>query len=375
VSAGRHRRRRLRGRGPIVLLVILALLGAGGAGSAYAAYQYDQARDSRILPGITVGGVAVGNMARDQAIQAVERTADRTLERRLTIKAGRRSWQLPLSSLGLSVDVSAAVDRALSLSQGYSWVSRVYHRLAHKPVNQSVPLGYSFKGAAIKTFLATVSQDMAKPARNAAYTLVDGAVKMVHSHDGQELAPWRSWNLLRQAVMGQHIDAPVTLPLLPVAPKVTDHTVGKAIVVNRTTNMLQLFDGFKVIRTYPVATARPGFETPPGAWEVVNKVENPTWYNPCLGQPGCWAASEPATIPPGPDNPLGTRALYLNAPGIRIHGTPEDSSIGTYASHGCIRMHISDSEALYPLVPIGIPAFIVGAPPWGDVASPGTPGT
>jgi hypothetical protein len=144
VSAGRHRRRRLRGRGPIVLLVILALLGAGGAGSAYAAYQYDQARVSRILPGITVGGVAVGNMARDQAIQAVERTADRTLERRLTIKAGRRSWQLPLSSLGLSVDVSAAVDRALSLSQGYSWVSRVYHRLAHKPVNQSVPLGYSF---------------------------------------------------------------------------------------------------------------------------------------------------------------------------------------------------------------------------------------
>src|SRR5438034_518048 len=110
VSAGRHRRRRLRGRGPIVLLVILALLGAGGAGSAYAAYQYDQARDSRILPGITVGGVAVGNMARDQAIQVVERTADRTLERRLTIKAGRRGWQLRLSSLGLSVYVSAAVD-------------------------------------------------------------------------------------------------------------------------------------------------------------------------------------------------------------------------------------------------------------------------
>ncbi len=375
MSAGRHRRRRLRGRGPIILVVILGLLAAGGAGSAYAAFQYDQARDSRILPGVTVGGVAVGNMTRGQAIQAVERVAGQTLDRQLTIDAGRKSWQLPLSSLGLSVDVSSAVDRALSLSQSYSFVSRVYHRLSHKPVNRSVPLDYSFKGAAIKTFLATVSQDMAKAPRNAAYTLVDGKVKMIHSHDGQSLAPWRSWTLLKQAVLGQHTDAPVTLPLLPVQPKVTNDTVGKAIVVNRTTNMLQLFDGFKVIRTYPVATARFGFETPPGQWEVVNKVENPTWINPCLGQPGCWAADEPAMIPPGPGNPLGTRALYLNAPGIRIHGTPEDSSIGTYASHGCIRMHISDSEALYPLVPIGIPVFIVGAPPWGDTASPGTPGT
>jgi len=356
-------------------VVILGLLAAGGAGSAYAAFQYDQARDSRILPGVTVGGVAVGNMTRGQAIQAVERVAGQTLDRQLTIDAGRKSWQLPLSSLGLSVDVSSAVDRALSLSQSYSFVSRVYHRLSHKPVNRSVPLDYSFKGAAIKTFLATVSQDMAKAPRNAAYTLVDGKVKMIHSHDGQSLAPWRSWTLLKQAVLGQHTDAPVTLPLLPVQPKVTNDTVGKAIVVNRTTNMLQLFDGFKVIRTYPVATARFGFETPPGQWEVVNKVENPTWINPCLGQPGCWAADEPAMIPPGPGNPLGTRALYLNAPGIRIHGTPEDSSIGTYASHGCIRMHISDSEALYPLVPIGIPVFIVGAPPWGDTASPGTPGT
>lgn len=375
MSAGRHRKRRLRGRGPIILIVILGVLAAGGAGSAYAAFQYDQARDSRILPGVSVGGVAVGNMTRGQAIRAVERVAGRTLSRPLTIDAGRRSWQLPLSSLGLSVDVPTAVDQALSLSQSYSWVSRVYHRLSHKPVNRSVQLSYDFQGAAIKTFLATVSQDMAKKPRNAAYTLVDGKMKMVHSHDGQSLAPWRSWNLLRQAVVGQHTDAPVTLPLLPVAPKVTDDTVGKAIVVNRSTNMLQLFDGFKVIRTYPVATARFGFETPPGQWEVVNKVENPTWINPCLGQPGCWAASEPAIIPPGPGNPLGTRALYLNAPGIRIHGTPEDSSIGTYASHGCIRMHISDSEALYPLVPIGIPAFIVGAPPWGDTPSPGTPGT
>ncbi len=365
MSKGRHRRRKVLGRGPIVLVVILGLLAAGGAGSAYAAYQYDQSRATRILPGVSIAGVDVGNMTRPQAIRAVQGQADATLSKELTIQAGRKSWQLPLSSLGLSVDVSAAVDRALSVSDSYSWVARVYHRLAHRPVERSIPLSYDFQGSAIKTFLATVSQDMAKPAREAAYTLVDGNMKMIHSHDGQELGEWRSWNLLKTAVVNAE-STPVTLPLLPVHPKVTNDTVGKAIVVNRTTNQLYLYDNFEVLRNYPVATAMFGFQTPPGQWEVVNKVENPTWYNPCLGQPGCWAASEPPMIPPGPGNPLGTRALYLSAPGIRIHGTPSDSSIGSYASHGCIRMHISESEALYPLVPIGIPVFIVGAPPWGE---------
>ncbi|HJS26215.1 MAG TPA: L,D-transpeptidase, partial [Actinomycetota bacterium] len=49
----------------------------------------------------------------------------------------------------------------------------------------------------------------------------------------------------------------------------------------------------------------------------------------------------------------GTRALYLNAPGIRIHGTYSADSIGTYASHGCVRMFLEDSEELYELVPVG----------------------
>src|SRR5439155_25263324 len=123
--------------------------------------------------------------------------------------------------------------------------------------------------------------------------------------------------------------AKVKLTVETVEPKVGDADLGETITVDETTNTLRLWDGFHVERTYPVATAMYGFTTPIGVWQVVGKVENPTWINPCLGQPGCWAASEPATIPPGPGNPLGTRALYLDASGIRIHGTPEDSSIGT----------------------------------------------
>ena len=68
----------------------------------------------------------------------------------------------------------------------------------------------------------------------------------------------------------------------------------------------------------------------------------------------------PETIGPGPGNPLGTRALYLSAPGIRFHGIPsgENWSIGQAASHGCMRMHRWDVEDFYPRVPVDTPVYI-----------------
>src|SRR3989442_7748157 len=113
--------------------------------------------------------------------------------------------------------------------------------------------------------------------------------------------------------------------------------------------------GQRVKKDSPLGPAAPVYVTPVGMWKVVNKTENPTWYNPA---PDGWGAGEPLSIPPGPGDPLGTRALYLNAPDIRIHGTYDTASVGTYASHGCIRMYISDSEALYPLVQIGTKVII-----------------
>ena len=86
---------------------------------------------------------------------------------------------------------------------------------------------------------------------------------------------------------------------------------------------------------------------------VTSKHMNPTWYPPNSD----WAKdAEP--IPPGTANPLGTRWIGTSAPGVGIHGTPDDSSIGSYASHGCIRMHIWDVEQLYEYVVIGMPVII-----------------
>ena len=372
MMAGKHRAKRFGG-GTLVLVIVLVLLVLGTVGTAFAAIRYDQARSDLILPGVTVDGVDVGGMTRQQAIAAVQPAVDRALAATITIGAGRTSWTKTLADLGVSADVERAADQALALNQRYPWWSRTYHRIADKPVNRTFAIALSYDTTPVSAFVTTVARKVRVTGVDASYALVDGAVRMTRSKAGVALASRTQAAELLAAAIKQGQSA-VTLPVATVPPKVPSSAVGKAIVVNVSKNMLYLYDGFKIVRTYHVATAMQGFVTPDGAWEVINKVVNPTWYNPCLGQPGCWAASEPAVIPPGPGNPLGTRALYLNAPGIRIHGTPSDSSIGSWASHGCIRMHISESEALYPLVPVGTPVFIIGAPPWGVSQSAGPAG-
>jgi lipoprotein-anchoring transpeptidase ErfK/SrfK len=351
---------------PMSVVVVVTALAVVIGGTAAASFAYDRATVDRILPGVRIAGIDVSGMTRQQALRAIQARAEATLQREITIRAGSKNWTETLAQLGMRVDPREAVDRALAVSASLSWMSRVYHRLTHHPVDRLIPLAFDYRKDAISSFLtAVVAPAVDVKPQDAGIDLSGDGLAFRHSRTGAALRPLASAGLILSAVKIRKPE--VELPVQTIEPKVTDENLGKTLTVDLSTNTLHLYDGFHVVRAYPVATARFGFTTPVGEWEVVNKVENPTWVNPCLGQPGCWAASEPATIPPGPDNPLGTRALYLKAPGIRIHGTPEDSSIGTYASHGCIRMHIPDSEALYPFVPVGTKVVIYGAPPWGNI--------
>ncbi len=116
---------------------------------------------------------------------------------------------------------------------------------------------------------------------------------------------------------------------------------------------LYLYRNDKLVKSYSVATGQPAYPTPTGTYSVVNMQMNPTWLPPNSD----WA-KDAKPIPPGATNPLGTRWIGTSATGVGIHGTPDDASIGSYASHGCIRMHIPDVEDLYARVVIGMPVII-----------------
>jgi len=125
------------------------------------------------------------------------------------------------------------------------------------------------------------------------------------------------------------------------------------VVVDLSELKLYLYKDGELAKTYRVAAGAPEFPTPTGTFAVTSKVMNPTWYPPNSE----WAKdAEP--IPPGIENPLGTRWIGTSAPAVGIHGTPSPGSIGTYASHGCIRMYISDVEELFEKVAVGMPVLI-----------------
>ena len=140
----------------------------------------------------------------------------------------------------------------------------------------------------------------------------------------------------------------------PVLDQATVKSLVGALKIDISERKIYFYDEGKLVKTYGVAVGQPRYPTPTGHYKIVNKAYNPTWSPP----PSPWASGlEP--VPPGPGNPLGTRWMGLSAPHVGIHGTPNDSSIGTAASHGCIRMHIPEVEQLFELVYVGTPVDIV----------------
>jgi hypothetical protein len=112
-----------------------------------------------------------------------------------------------------------------------------------------------------------------------------------------------------------------------------------SIIVDMDRLTLTLFDGGEPFRQFPVAMGKYETPTPVGNWEIASQDTNP------------------------PDV-MGTRWLGLNIPygQYGIHGTNAPHSIGSFASHGCIRMHNAHVEEIFPFVTYGTPVIIIGTP-------------
>jgi hypothetical protein len=333
---------------PLALGGVLLLSGA-----AYGAYRYDAVTSDRILPGVEVAGVEVGGMTRPEAIGAVRAAAERVLQRTIEVAVDDQTWHVTPKELGTNADIDAKVDAALSVTDEFSWPSRVFRRILNRSADRSFQLEYAHQESQIDRFVDVVSRGIFQSPVSAEVAVRGGKIRLTKPVAGRALRPAPSRDALIDAIRdGEDV---VEFAVRTMKPKVTGEDLGHTIVVRMSKNKLHLFEGLRRRKTYPVATGSPGFPTPQGEWKVVDKAENPSWTNPA---PDGWGADLPRFIPAGPGNPLGTRALYLDAPGIRIHGTYSTGSIGTYASHGCVRMFIPDVEELFEIVEIDTPVLI-----------------
>ena len=361
MARGRHTHGRRVGAIVAIVAAVAGVVMLVFGGIAFAAYRYEKGHADRILPGVQIAGVDVGGMTRAEASRAVRSLVRSDLQAQLTVTIGEDHWTTTLGALGRRAAVKRAVNGALHAGNGMGTFDRAWHRIRDEALGVDLPLDYRTSGDGVHAWVAVIARDVYVQPRDASIGL-DGratGVTMTHAVPGLELSQRSATTAVRTALAAGHDT--VVLRTRSVLPKVTDDTLGRTIVVRVDRNQLDLYDGFHVIHSWDVATAKPGFTTPVGDWSIYDKQVDPTWHNPA---PDGWGAGEPLEVGPGPGNPMGPRALYITAPGlIRIHGTSDPASIGRYASHGCIRMQNEDVTALYPMVPVGTHVLVVGYRP------------
>ena len=150
----------------------------------------------------------------------------------------------------------------------------------------------------------------------------------------------------------------IRLPLqfvLPAAPR-------SGLVINVPEMRMYYYPkGEPIVYTWPVGIGRVGWETPLGRTRIVRRATRPTWYPPDSIRDEYAERGEflPRAVAPGPDNPLGSHALYLGLPAYLIHGTNRPYSVGMRVSHGCLRMYPEHIVQLYEMARSGTPVTLV----------------
>jgi lipoprotein-anchoring transpeptidase ErfK/SrfK len=313
----------------------------------------DLAYRDHVFKGLSVAGVYLGGLSRGEAEEKLRGELDLdALNSNLSLVFEDRAWDLPLYRIGAYVDIEASVDQALAASREMPFYRRWLKRLTFGSVQGESGLVVRYEPLELESFLKDLQASIDCEPVSASIRLEGGKLVFTHSREGWKLDVDAARRAILEGLTSTERKTPLTIAVAP--PEVRDEEMGKVITVDLSRHQLTLYSNMQVEKQYPIACGMPAWPTPKGTWKVTAKLANPTWVNPGTS----WAATMPPYIPPGPGNPLGTRALATSAPGVLIHGTYSSWSIGTSASHGCIRMYIKDSEDIFTRVEVGTPVLI-----------------
>ncbi len=296
---------------------------------------------ANVPAGVTVAGVDLSGKSAADAAAALE-AARPTIERNVTVRVGAKSHKLSASQAGYSLKVAESVNAALA---------------AAAPGAVAPVVDYDRDN--VRAFVKKLAASTYRAPRDAKLKIEPSRIRVSPHLVGRRVLV----NPLTAQIEAALKDPVATRFLQPkrqaVKAKVTRGTLKKThwtiLTVNRSTFKLRVFKGLKLSKTYPIAVGAAGHDTPRGLYSISNKAVNPTWHVPN----SAWAGSLAGTTVPGgaPNNPLKARWLGI-VDGVGIHGTSESWSIGSRASHGCLRMHVKDVVDLYPRVPVGTTVLI-----------------
>jgi lipoprotein-anchoring transpeptidase ErfK/SrfK len=306
--------------------------------------------EPHIAANVSAAGTDVSNLTLPEAAAKVQAAFAAKLAKPVTVKAAGKTLALDPAAIKLRLDAPLTAKRAFLA--GYA---------AHRPAAVDVRLYVTYDKHALLLFAQQVAAKVAIAPRDARVHIGLTHISRVASHDGRALDVAKLRRLLRTPLIDPAQRRTVAAQTRTVKPKVATKDLAKryatVLTIDRGTFTLRLFKRLHVVKTYRVAVGMPAYPTPTGLFSIANKAVNPVWTAP--DSPWAGAYRNESVAGGSAENPLKARWMGI-VNGVGIHGTGIPESIGTAASHGCIRMTVPDVIDLYPRVPVGTPVLIGG---------------
>ncbi|MGI9100559.1 MAG: L,D-transpeptidase family protein [Solirubrobacteraceae bacterium] len=337
----------------ILAAVVVALVGVGGV------FAYDSSRRDIIANGIRIGDVDVGGLRTDAARERVTQRLLTPLQAPVVISSAGNTFRLTAGEAKIRANLETMIDAAVERGREGGVLARTWRSLTGGEVDARVAPDIEYSRPAVQRIVDRVRVAVSRKAVDARVDFAPDSISIRPAHTGRTIDARLLRSDVQAVLLSSTDDRTVTAPLHRVEPKVTADKLSDrypvVVTIDRGNFRLNLFKKLKRIQTYRIAVGQVGLETPAGLYRIQTKAVNPAWHVPNSD----WAGELAGQVIPGgaPNNPLKARWLGVYD-GVGVHGTDARGSIGTNASHGCIRMLIEDVEKLYDEVPVGTPIFI-----------------
>lgn len=334
----------------VVAVVVLVIAGM---------FAWDAGRSDVIGNGVKVGPVDVSGLSRTDARARLQERLVTPLNTPLVISASNQTFPLSAREAKIQVDVEAMLDEALQRGREGGVLARTWRSISGHEVGATVAPEVQYSRRAVQRIVDRVRVAVSRKAVDAKVEFRPQAVSIRHARTGRAIDALKLRSDVQRALATAVGDRTLEVPVETVKPKVSGKRLAAqypvVLAVDRGNFRISLFKKLQKVKVYPIAVGQAGLETPAGLYKIQNKAINPAWRVP--NSP--WAGSLAGQVIPGgtPQNPLKARWLGVYD-GVGVHGTDARGSIGTNASHGCIRMLIEDVEKLYDEVPVGTPIYI-----------------
>jgi lipoprotein-anchoring transpeptidase ErfK/SrfK len=341
----------------LIVAVVLGTLAAAGVGALAWA---DGSAADKLPTGARVAGIDVAGLTRTQALERTRRRVTAQIARPVQVQLDDQVYTLTAEQAHVRVELDGAIQRAYAAGRKGSFLQRGWRKLTGEKVSADLPVKVAVDHNAIAAFIGRIERKKKLNPVDAALNLTLTSVTVTPARAGRRLAA-RDVLIARltRRLTTTTDDRLIRAKTIEVEAKLTEDKVFDAqpvaITVSRSERRARLFRRGALVKTYTVAVGSAEYPTPTGRFVVQTMQKNPSWNVPSSSWAGDLAGT---TIPGGdPNNPLVARWIGFNG-SVGFHGTNSAGSLGTAASHGCIRMDPGDVIDLFERVTPGTPVLV-----------------